>query len=301
MIGKSMLLLALVLGAVCLADAVDGVERADRRRMHTGLQTSSRKTETESVKGESEKIDSKFRNVDCEGFYPIHLQGVCVDENAIYWSFTTVLVKTDLDGKLQKKVKVANHHGDLCLHDGQLYVAVNLGKFNDPKGNADSWVYVYDAATLKETARHKTAEVFHGAGGVGVRDGRFYVVGGLPADVEENYVYEYDGKFQFVKKHVVKSGQTRLGIQTATFHKGRWWFGCYGDPKILLTTDADFQMKGRYEFNCSLGIVGLPDGRLLSAGGRCAREKGCMGNVKLAVPDEKSGLRYVGAAAKPKR
>lgn len=83
----------------------------------------------------------------------------------------TPLVKTDLNGKLLEKVPVANHHGDLCVHDGKLHVAVNLGKFNDPEGNADSWVYVYDAKTLKEIARHEVQEVFHGAGGIGFRDG----------------------------------------------------------------------------------------------------------------------------------
>jgi hypothetical protein len=184
------------------------------------------------------------------------LQGICVDEKAIYWSFTTTLVKTDLDGKLLKKVPVVNHHGDLCHHDGKLYVAVNLGKFNDPKGNADSWVYVYDAETLKEVARHEVQEVFHGAGGIGFRAGHFFVVGGLPDGVEENYVYEYDGDFRFVKKHIIKSGHTHLGIQTATFAHDRWWFGCYGDPKILLVTDADFQMKGRFSIRLLAGDRG---------------------------------------------
>lgn len=232
-----------------------------------------------------------FRNVTCEGTYPHHLQGICADKDAIYWSFTTTLVKTDLNGKLRKKVPVANHHGDLCLHEGKLYVAVNLGKFNDPKGNADSWVYVYEAATLKELARHQVKEVFHGAGGIGIRNGHFFVVGGLPDGVEENYVYEYDAKFKFQKKHVIKSGHTRLGIQTATFANDRWWFGCYGDPKILLVTDAGFQMKGRHEFDCSLGIVGLPDGRFLSASGKCEKDKGCTGSVRIAVADMKTGLR----------
>ena len=234
-----------------------------------------------------------FRNVACEGTYPHHLQGICAAEEAIYWCFTTTLVKTDLNGKLLKKVPVANHHGDLCYHDGKLYVAVNLGKFNDPKGNADSWIYVYDAATLKELARHEVQEVFHGAGGIGIRNGHFFVVGGLPEGVEENYVYQYDAKFKFVKKHVIKSGHTHLGIQTATFAHDRWWFGCYGDPKILLVTDADFQMKGRYEFDCSLGIVGLPDSRFLSATGKCEKDKGCMGSVTIAVPDEKTGLKFL--------
>ena len=98
------------------------------------------------------------------------------------------------------KVPVANHHGDLCLHDGKLYVAVNLGKFNDPAGNADSWVYVYRADDLAFVARHAVPEVFHGAGGIGMHGGRFFVVGGLPDDIRENYVYEYDERIQVHQK-----------------------------------------------------------------------------------------------------
>ncbi|MDI9445581.1 MAG: hypothetical protein GXY25_09295 [Pirellulaceae bacterium] len=221
------------------------------------------------------------------------MQGICVDEEAIYWSFTTMLVKTGIDGKLLKKIPVANHHGDPCFQGGKLYVAVNLGKFNDPQGKADSWVYVYHAGDLSLAAKHPVPEVFHGAGGIGFQGGRFFVVGGLPAGVEENYVYEYDAEFRFIKKHIVNSGHTLLGIQTATFALGRWWFGCYGTPQVLLVTDEQFRLLGRYEFGCSLGIVGLADGRFLVAGGRCEKDKGCTGNARLAVPDEKSGLRFV--------
>jgi hypothetical protein len=245
-------------------------------------------------------MQPQYHNVTCEGMYPHHLQGICVDDAAIYWSFTTTMVKTDLDGKLLKKVSVANHHGDLCFHDGKLFVAVNLGKFNDPKGNADSWVYVYDADTLKEVARHETQEVFYGAGGIALRSGHFFVVGGLPDGVEENYVYEYDGDFKFVTKHIIDSGHTYRGIQTATFAHDRWWFGCYGDPKILLIADADFQLKGRYEFDCSLGIEGLPGGRLLSANGRCEKDRGCTGAVRVAMPDERDGLRIAKERTAPR-
>lgn len=233
----------------------------------------------------------EMSRVTCEGTYSHHLQGVCADAQSLYWSFTTTLVKTDRQGQVQHKIAVANHHGDLCHHAGQLYVAVNLGKFNDPQGNADSWVYVYDAGTLKERARHKVPEVFHGAGGIGVRAERFYVVGGLPDGVAENSVYEYDAAFQFVKKHVVSSGHTHLGIQTATFAHDRWWFGCYGTPRILLVTDSAFRMLARYEYDCSLGIEALPQGRLLSASGACKKETGCTGWVQVTAPDEKTGLR----------
>ena len=100
-------------------------------------------------------------------------------------------IKTDAEGRALKKIEVANHHGDLCFQDGKIYVAVNLGLFNFPAGRADSWIYVYDADSLAELARHPTPEVVHGAGGIGVRDGRFFVVGGLPpAMVAKRYLRE---------------------------------------------------------------------------------------------------------------
>ena len=78
----------------------------------------------------------------------------------------------------------------------------------------------------------------------------------------------------------------------AIFANERWWFGCYGTPKILLVTDADFKMKGRYEYDCSLGIVGLSDGRFMSATGRSEKEV-CTGSVRMAVTDKKAGLRII--------
>ncbi|QDT11110.1 glycerophosphodiester phosphodiesterase [Stieleria marina] len=231
-------------------------------------------------------------NVACEGTYPHHLQGIAADDSSLYWSFTTTLVKTNKKGELATKVPVANHHGDLCYRDGKLYVAVNLGKFNDPAGNADSWIYVYDAQTLQEIARHETQEVEFGAGGIGFRKGNFFVIGGLPADVHENYVYEYDEEFNFIKRHVIKSGHTLMGIQTATFANDRWWFGCYGAKSELVVTDSEFQFLGRHPFNCSLGIQGYSKDRLLSASGNCVKNQGCRGSVRVAVPDQNGGLMY---------
>ena len=235
-----------------------------------------------------------FGPTECEGDYQYHLQGVCSDQKSfLYWSFTTDLVKTDSAGKIVKKITVDNHHGDLCFDNGRIYVAVNLGRFNDPEGNADSWVYVYDADSLQEISRHEVQEVYHGAGGMDVRDGKFYIVGGLPEGVQENYVYEYDENFQFMKKHIVPSGWTRLGIQTALWHDGAWWFGCYGSPKILLQTDENFQMLGRYEFDCSLGIVGIDKDQFLVAKGPKTESKRCKGTLHLAKPDHEKGLVFL--------
>lgn len=248
-------------------------------------------------------LAADFQPVACEGTYPQHLQGVCTDDkNAIFWCFTTKLVKTDRTGSVVKLVDVANHHGDLCFHQGKVFVALNLGKFNDPKGNADSWVYVYDAGDLALLAKHKTPEVFHGAGGIAFHEGKFLVVGGLPNDVNENYVYEYDSEFKFVKKHVLASGHSHLGIQTATFGDGDWWFGCYGRPKsdtapstppILLKADASLKKVERFEFDCSLGIVPVGDGKFLIARGGSTKDKGHTGRLVLAVADKKHGLKLV--------
>lgn len=234
---------------------------------------------------------SKFPPVRCEGRYRHHLQGICTDDKMnIFWSFTTTLVKTNAAGKVLKKVPVASHHGDLCFHGGKIYIAVNLGAFNRPAGKADSWVYVYDAGSLKELARHRTPEVVHGAGGIGFRDGRFVVIGGLPKGVKENYAYEYDAGFKFRKRHVIQSGYTLMGIQTAAFHDGHWWFGCYGSPRILLKTDKRFRLVGKYEFDCSLGVVGVSRGKFLIARGSCSKDKGCVGRAVLAKPDDRNGI-----------
>ena len=231
---------------------------------------------------------AQLRSVECDGEYRHHLQGVCTNEDgAVYWSFTTTLVKTDENGKVLKKIPVENHHGDLCFHDGKLYVAVNRGRFNDPQCKADSWVYVYDAGDLSLVAKHETPEVFHGAGGIAHHDKTFLVVGGLPEGVDENYVYEYDLKFEFVKRHVIKSGYTRLGIQTAAYADDRWWFGCYGNK--LLVTDESFKLVGKFDFDCGIGIVKSGSGKFLIGRGGGSGEKRT-GRALVARVDEESVL-----------
>ncbi len=235
-----------------------------------------------------------FRAVDCEGTYPGHLQGVCADARGnIYWSFTDVLVKTDVDGKIGKRVDVASHHGDLCLHDGRVYVAVNLGEFNKPAGHADSWIYVYDADSLAETSRHAAQQVVHGAGGIACDGQRFIVVGGLPPGASENYLYEFDMELQYCKRHVLDSGYTLMGIQTAAFDDGQWWFGCYGVPKVVLRADNGLALNGRWTFDASLGIVPLGDDRFLIGSNSRPSDRKHVGHLRPATVDSKQGLRLV--------
>lgn len=237
-------------------------------------------------------VKSPMGEIVCPGSYGGHLQGITTDDaKAIYWSFTTDLVKTDSEGKLLNRITVPNHHGDLTYHDGKIYVAVNLGKFNREEGHARSWVYVYDAEKLDLLSKHSIPEVVHGAGGIDYHNNRFYIVGGLPEGYDENYVYEYDEGFEFLKKHTIKSGYTRLGIQTACYAQGYWWFGCSGNPRTLLKTDESFELLGKYDFDGALGICRFSDDELLI--GRDPDNQDCRGQVVSAKQDQTKGLIIV--------
>ena len=227
--------------------------------------------------------------VECPGDYAGHLQGIAVDESTnIYWSFTTVLVKTDAQGKQTGRVEVPKHYGDLTYHGGKVYVAVNLGKFNMEPGAAQSWVYVHDAESLALLAKHAVPEVVHGAGGIEWYDGRFFVVGGLPTTNTANYVYEYTEAFTFVRRHVIESGQTEKGIQTVCRGRdGTWWFGCYskpGKPAVTLCTDDAFALQGIYEFNSAFGMARTDaDGVLLLGKNRVVGKRNSGSVVRVPV------------------
>lgn len=220
------------------------------------------------------------------GLYPGHLQGVCTnDRDTVYWSLTDKLVMTDPTGRVLKQVDVASHHGDLCHVDGKLYVAVNLGLFNDPQRRSDSWIHAYDAADLSFMSKHRADAVVYGAGGMTFGDGRFIVVGGLPADIAENYLYEFDPDLAFVRKITLKSGHTHLGIQTAAYHADHWWFGCYGAPEILMKVDRTFSRVQKFVYDCALGIVPLDRDTFLVAKGACSKDRGCVASLAPARLD----------------
>ncbi|MEM7233035.1 MAG: endonuclease/exonuclease/phosphatase family protein [Planctomycetota bacterium] len=233
-------------------------------------------------------------SITCEGKYGGHLQGIASDGKSIFWSHTVQLVKTDLTGRLSKRIEVPNHHGDLTYHDGRVYVAVELGEFNQPAGKSKPWVYVYSAKDLELLATQRVPELVHGSGGIAYHDGSFVVVGGLPGDHEQNYLFEYDETFRFKKRHVLPSGQTRLGIQTAGFVNGEWWFGCYGSPKNpgLLKVDRRFRLVGKEATDFSYGIVQLGRSEILR--GACFDEarRGKAVRTRLAAPAEKPRVRF---------
>ena len=195
----------------------------------------------------------------CEGDYGGHLQGVATDGESIYWSFTVAVVKTDLAGKILASRKAPSHQGDMCYKDGVVYVAVNLGKFNTETRGV-SQVTAYDAKTLEPLKTIPLPEMPHGAGGMTWKGDRFYIIGGLPLKHEKNYVYEYTSDFTFVKRHDLDTGFTWMGIQTAAYEDGTFYFGIYGskgDPSGVLACPGDLSSWKRYTCGGSVGILKL--------------------------------------------
>lgn len=198
-----------------------------------------------------------YGEVFCEGTFKNHLQGIAADDNNnLYWSFTVTLVKTDAQGKELAKVDTPWHSGDLTWHAGKVYMAVANGRWNTEGGGAHSFIHIHDGQTLALLAKHPIPEVIYGAGGVEYHGGRFFVVGGLPKGYQENYVYEYTDTFQFVKRHVIQSGYTHVGIQTICCgDDGTWLFGFYHDKAGTLRTDGAFTLLGKHAFDTAIGIA----------------------------------------------
>lgn len=226
------------------------------------------------------------QRIACPGGYGGHLQGIATDGANVYWSFTTEIVKTDGAGKLLATQKAPSHQGDLCYKDGVVYVAVNRGRFNHEKG-AVSEVRSYDAQTLKHLKTWPLPEMPHGAGGMTWRGDRFFVVGGLPATHECNYVYEYTRDFAFVKRHDLKTGFTLMGIQTAAYEEGRFLFGIYGgkgNPDGVLAVQDNLSDFTRHTGPGSVGILRLAGDYYVGVSTRDPKTKRNTGHIRR-VPD----------------
>jgi len=200
----------------------------------------------------------------CPGEYRGHLQGIATDGKSIYWVFSRDIVKTDLDGKVAAKAKLPHHGGDPCWHEGRLYVPVCGSGFNrklKPGAVSENYVFVFDA-DLKPLKKYHIPELEYGAGGIAVKDGRFFVVGGRPDGIPGNTIYEYDADFKPIGRHEAEFDSLK-GIQTANYASGRWYFGCYGTGGFTVETDEEFRVTRRLRPGAAIGAVILPGGKVL--------------------------------------
>ena len=158
-----------------------------------------------------------------------HVQGVCTDGTNIYWSMTFDLVKTDRAGKELARHTDRFHMGDLCWHDGRIYVGVNRMAENGARRGDEVWVF--DSGTLERVKVHLTPETLWCNNGIEWYGGRFWIVGGAPVHSRYNYVFEYTEDFRFVQCRPIDSGWTLVGVQTICLYGDKMLFGCYGSSK----------------------------------------------------------------------
>ena len=200
----------------------------------------------------------------CPGEYAGHLQGLATDGKAIYWSFSKDLVKTGFDGRLLAHATIPHHGGDPCWSNGRLYVPVCGSGFNrKPKPGVvpQNFVYVFDAG-LRLLETHHIPETEYGAGGMAEKDGRFFIVGGRPADTPGNTVYEYDENFKLIRRHELDF-DSRKGIQTINHAFKKWYFGCYGTGGLTVETDEDFRVLRKVRPGTPFGMIALAEGTAL--------------------------------------
>jgi len=183
----------------------------------------------------------------CEGTnYPWHVQGVATDGASIYWSYTTVLVKTDLAGRKLDAFSIARdegHLGDLAWRKGKLYVGVNRERAKDGTRRGDE-VWQIDPQTLAVERKHPTPETIWCNNGLDWWDGSWWVVTSSPKGFPYNLLFEYDEDFRFKTCHVVKSGWTELGVQTILTVGDRLLLGAYGKTNVVVV-DAKALRRGR--------------------------------------------------------
>jgi hypothetical protein len=266
---------AVLIGASAGASPKPGWRRVEHATLDREIWTRGVRLEPRSIEGAPlrfavTKIPGKrsFEAITKTPVYPEHLQGVARDPDGnIYWSWTDRIIKSDSKGRILLGKPAPTHQGDLCWHEGKIVVAVNLGKFNDLEERHDSWAYIYDAKTLELLSRHALPEARFGAGGVCWHEGSYYIVGGLPREWEKrryvaNEIHQYDEQWRFLRTVHLPSGWTRLGIQTAEFAYGRFWFGCYRDVTLIASPDLRHVQRLEDVF-CAYGLVKGPNGTLL--------------------------------------
>ena len=169
----------------------------------------------------------------CDGVYPYHLQGVATDGTNLFWSFTSVLVKTDKAGMVLAKDEIClgdGHMGDLCCKGGKVFVGMNMGR--DGRGwKKDDEVWQYDGEGMKREKAFPTPHTIWCNNGIEWFDGYFWLIGSIPKFSEYNIVFKYNPDFRFCGARLVASGWTNLGVQTICRYGDVVLFGCYGTPK----------------------------------------------------------------------
>jgi len=186
------------------------------------------------------------------GEYPGHLQDIWVENGLIWWAHTQFLVKTDMSGKIIRKVKAGGHHAGLGVKDGRLFSAV-CAYNGEPRNETTSACHVmvgeYDAETLERIEMH-VLDINDRAGSFCVLADGTYLVGCLrhPALKPSEVKFHHIGKdFKLIKTHVIDVGMSvKLGIEVIRRYGNDLYLFIYNGPVMKLSAN-DFSVTGRYK------------------------------------------------------
>ncbi|MBO4620011.1 MAG: DUF4838 domain-containing protein [Victivallales bacterium] len=207
--------------------------------------------------------DMAAEEIECEanGFSG-HLQGIAADVTGIYWSFYDTIVKTDYQGRTLARIPVPRHSGDLCVHDGKVYVSVIYYDREMIKNEGSTgWVYVYDRDLkfLSKVALSDTPR----PDGIAFLDGKFYIAGDDFGEAPHplNTISVYDEGLRFERKITVDIGvPTQYGAQTLNAVDGKLLAGFYAQEgrNSILLAPSDLKPAGRFPHRVDVGLAMVP-------------------------------------------
>jgi len=183
-----------------------------------------------------------------------HVQGMCVSSNAVYMTLHNGLYKFDWRGNLLKKTPADIHQGDVCIWDGRLYSAVDLG--DGQTGRID--VYDLDLNFVTNTAFAKPAD------GIACLDGVLYVGLGPLKDPKRPHRGNWFGKFDaktlapLCEPFVVDHGyDSSAGVQNIATDGKVLYVNFYTpemDTPCFFVFDRDFRVLGHDTFGWRQGL-----------------------------------------------
>jgi hypothetical protein len=197
-----------------------------------------------------------------------HLQGIAVDDSAIYGAFAYEVAKFDYNGKLLKRVPAPFHSGDMTADGEKFYCSVSLHNSElIKKYGARNCIFVYDKElTLLEIRPLKS---LYGIDGIAYIKGKFYI--GLNKHGNalrmKNRIAILDRNFKLQKIATVTIGRnTKYGAQTLNEFNGKLLAGFYGGGKTSFIFDLEALEKsdtvvtpiGTLKANTTVGFSELP-------------------------------------------
>ena len=194
--------------------------------------------------------------------YKSHIQGIAADETGIYWSFTNILVKTDYEGKVLKEVTNPTHGGDLCIADGDIYLAVQYREPEMIAANNKRRAVVYRYSSDLVFKKKYPLAINEGIDGITFYKGKFYVAPDLgKTPKKESYVLLYDKDFNFIKKLDIKTDSLKkFGVQTLNVVNGKILASYYDNAKNSPLLDPEtMKVTGSIDIRPSVGLAYVPE------------------------------------------